>query len=147
MKWKIIVSLPIVVTWWCLVLYQLPKKPVVLGNFLSKWYRGILESVGLHPGALQIAMYWVIFGFCSAPLWSTTDSNIYIYKALRSSVRQSICDVLIVPWGQTICLFPGGQTLLTQRRGGGGKISHTQEGANIFHTQWGGQWWQWWCWN
>ena len=71
---------------------------------------------------------------------------IFIYKALCSSV----CHVLFVPGGQTICLSPrgtnisctqerGGQTFLTHRRGGDKHFSHTVgRGGQTFFVGGGG---------
>ena len=42
---------------------------------------------------------------------------IYIYKALCESVSQSVCPLLFVPGGQTICLSPGGQTFSVTQGG------------------------------
>ena len=44
-----------------------------------------------------------------------SSPSIYIKRC----VSPSVCDVLFVPGGQTICLSPGGQTFLTHRREGG----------------------------
>ena len=63
-------------------------------------------------------------------------------------MSESVCHVLFVPRGQTICLSPGGQTFLSHRRGGDKHFSHTGGdkhfcilwmGTNIFASRGGGQ--------
>ena len=46
---------------------------------------------------------------------------------------QTVCHVLFVLGGQTICLSPGGQTFLTHRRGGDKHFSHTGERGGDKH--------------
>ena len=50
------------------------------------------------------------------------SASIYIKRFVSQSVCLSVCHVLFVPGGQTICLSPGGQT---EEEGGDKHFSHT----------------------
>ena len=55
-------------------------------------------------------------------------ASIYIKRFVSQSVRLSVCDVLFVPGGQTICLSPGGQTFFV---GGGGGFDDVDEEIDV----------------
>ena len=64
--------------------------------------------------------------------------SIYIKRFVSESVSESVCPLLFVPGGQTICLSPGGQTFFTHRWGGGTNNFDIWRGGQTFFTQRGG---------
>ena len=53
-------------------------------------------------------------------------------------MSESVCPLLFVPGGQTICLSPGGQTFLTHRWGGGQTNCLSPGDKHFSHTSGGG---------
>ena len=68
------------------------------------------------------SLFFVLFVF-GGSLLIHSNKIIYVYKALRSLVNLSVCHVLFVPGGQTICLSPGDKQFVCPP---GTNISYTQ---------------------